>query len=434
MHALVEPLEHLLRGLHRRPGLCNQLLSPVFAPGADQLACHLDVALHAEVLAEHERLIRAIRTPGDARGLRRDGEGLAVPVETGELPRRAEPLARASVVFDRDRAPADFLYPVARHLATERLGDELSAEAVAEHRDIGGYRLVHELERGRDPRQLVVHAHRSAHEHESRESARIRGNLLPRVDLDEPVRNAVRVEECGKIARPLSAAMTENRNGLHARNEVVLVKLRIVASLLFLLSTAAWTAEVSVIGLFPGKAVVVIDGGSPRVLSVGQKPVEGVTLISTDRESATLDIDGQKKTLRIGEDHAGPTAASPNQSATLTADPRGHFVVDGQINGGSVRFLIDTGATTIALSSADAVRLGIDYRKGRPDMMGTANGMATAYALKLDTVRVGDIVLNNVDAAVLEGNPMPFALLGMSFLNRMEMKREGQTMVLIRRF
>src|SRR2546426_158391 len=99
MHALVEPLEHLLRGLHRRPGLCNQLLSPVFAPVADQLARHLDVALHAEVLAKRECLVRAIRTPGDARRLRRDGEGLAVPVETGELSRRAEPLAdRKSVV------------------------------------------------------------------------------------------------------------------------------------------------------------------------------------------------------------------------------------------------------------------------------------------------------------------------------------------------
>ncbi len=210
--------------------------------------------------------------------------------------------------------------------------------------------------------------------------------------------------------------------------------LRIVASLWLLLAGAANAAEVNVIGLFPNKAVVVIDGGAPRVLTVGQKPVGGVTLISTDRESATLDIDGQKKTLRIGQHHAGPTPASPSQSATLTADPRGHFVVDGQINGGPVRFLVDTGATTIALSSGDATRLGIDYRKGQPGMMGTANGMATAYALKLDTVRVGDIVLNNVDAAVLEGNPMPFALLGMSFLNRMEMKREGQTMVLIRRF
>ena len=193
-------------------------------------------------------------------------------------------------------------------------------------------------------------------------------------------------------------------------------------------------AEVSVIGLFPNKAVVVIDGGAPRVLSVGQKPVEGVTLLSTDRESATLVIDGQKRTLKIGQHQGGPTPTSSHQSATLTADPRGHFVADGQINGGSMRFLIDTGATSVSLSSVDAARLGIDYRKGQPGLMGTANGTATAYRVKLDTVRVGDIVVNNVDAAVLEGNPMPFALLGMSFLNRMEMKRVGETMVLIRRF
>jgi aspartyl protease family protein len=228
--------------------------------------------------------------------------------------------------------------------------------------------------------------------------------------------------------------VTENRDGLHVRNEANVVKLRIVASLLFLLSSSGWPAEVSVIGLFPGKAVVVIDGGAPRVLSVGQKPVEGVTLISSDRESATLVIDGQKRTLRIGQHQSGPAAGSSSQSATLTADPRGHFVVDGQINGGAVRFLVDTGATAVSLSSADATRLGIDYRKGQPGFMGTANGTVVAYRVKLDTVRVGDIVANNVDAAVLEGNPMQFVLLGMSFLNRMEMKREGQTMVLIRRF
>src|SRR6266571_5318804 len=349
MHALVEPLEHLLRGLHRRPGLRYELLFPVFAPGTDQLARHLDVALHAEVLAERERLVRAIRTPGDARRLRRDGEGFAVPVKTGER-------------------------------------------------------------------------------------SRIRGNLLPCVDLDEPVRNAVRVEECGKIARPLGAAMAKNRNRFHVRDEAIVFKLRIVASLLFLSSAAGWTAEVSVIGLFPGKAVVVIDGGAPRVLSVGQKPVEGVSLISTDRESATLLIDGEKRTLRIGQHQSGPAPASSSQSATLTADARGHFVVDGQINGGAVRFLVDTGATSISLSSADASRLGIDYRKGQPGLMGTANGTVAAYRVKLDTVRIGDIVVNNVDAAVLEGNQMPFALLGMSFLNRMEMKRDGQTMMLIRRF
>jgi len=228
--------------------------------------------------------------------------------------------------------------------------------------------------------------------------------------------------------------VAENRNRFHVRDKAIVVKLRIVASLLSLLPVAGWAAEVSVVGLFPGKAVVVIDGGAPRVLSVGQKPVEGVTLISTDRESATLLIDGEKKTLGIGQHRAGPAPISSSQSATLTADPRGHFVVDGQINGGAVRFLVDTGATAVSLSSADASRLGIDYRKGQPGLMGTANGTVVAYGVKLDTVRVGDIVVNNVDAAVLEGNQMPFALLGMSFLNRMEMKREGQTMVLIRRF
>jgi aspartyl protease family protein len=211
--------------------------------------------------------------------------------------------------------------------------------------------------------------------------------------------------------------------------------MRIVAVLIFLLPAAAWAADVNVIGLFPNKAVVAIDGAAPRVLSVGQAPVNGVTLVSTDRDTATFLIDGRKKTLKLGEHHQAMTAAaSSTQSATLTANALGHFMVDGQINGGTVRFLVDTGATSVSLSSADASRLGIDYRKGQPSLMGTANGTAMAYKVTLNTVRVGDIVINNIDAAVLEGNQMPFALLGMSFLNRTEMRREGQTMVLTRRF
>ena len=210
--------------------------------------------------------------------------------------------------------------------------------------------------------------------------------------------------------------------------------LHIVAFLALLSTGLAGAAEVNVIGLFPGKAVVVIDGGSPRVLSVGQKTAEGITLLSTERESATFTINEQKRTLKIGPHHAGPAAASSPQSVTLTADPRGHFVVEGQINGGPVRFLVDTGATSIAMSSIDANRLGIDYRSGQPGLMGTANGTATAYRVRLDSVRVGDIVINNVEGAVLEGNQMPVVLLGMSFLNRMEMRREGQVMVLTRRF
>ena len=211
-------------------------------------------------------------------------------------------------------------------------------------------------------------------------------------------------------------------------------RLCIVAVLISLVPAPGWATDVGVIGLFPGKAVVVIDGGAPRVLTAGQKPVEGVALVTTDRETATLLIDGQKKILKIGQHQGGPARAASAQSATLTADAQGHFLVDGQINGGSVRFLVDTGATTVSLSAADANRLGIDYRKGQPGLMGTANGAAVAYRVKLDSVRVGEIVANNIEAAVLEGNHMPFALLGMTFLNRMEMKRVGETMVLIKRF
>ena len=209
---------------------------------------------------------------------------------------------------------------------------------------------------------------------------------------------------------------------------------RIVAFLVFLIPAAAWAADVNVIGLFPNKAVVQINGSEPRVLTVGQPAVNGVSLVASDRETATFLIDGQKKTLKLGQHHGGPASASSAQSATLIANAQGHFMAEGQINGGSIRFLLDTGATQVALSSADANRLGIDYRKGQPGLMGTANGTAMAYKVTLNTVRVGDIVVNNVEAAVLEGNQIPFALLGMSFLNRMEMKREGQVMVLTKRF
>jgi aspartyl protease family protein len=87
----------------------------------------------------------------------------------------------------------------------------------------------------------------------------------------------------------------------------------------------------------------------------------------------------------------------------------------------------------IALSSADAVRLGIDYKKGQPVYMNTANGTTTAYQVRLNSVKVGDIVLNQVDGVVQESG-LPFALLGMSFLNRTEMRRDGEQMVLTKRF
>ena len=198
------------------------------------------------------------------------------------------------------------------------------------------------------------------------------------------------------------------------------------------LATGSSATEVTVVGLSPSKAVVQIDGGAPRTLSIGQKTAEGVVLISVDRGDAVFDIAGKRRTLKLGQQHAASNRSSA-ASVTLSADTRGHFVVDGQINGGAVRFIVDTGATVVAMSSADAQRLRINYRSGNLGYMNTANGMAPAWRVKLDTVRVGEITLNSVDAVVMENQSMP-VLLGMSFLNRTDMRREGQLMILTKRY
>lgn len=192
-------------------------------------------------------------------------------------------------------------------------------------------------------------------------------------------------------------------------------------------------ADVGLAGVFPGKALLTIDGGPPRTVAVGTMTGEGVRVLAVDGETATLDIGGRKRVLRVGQNVAAQAAGSGPASAVLTADGRGHFFTAGSINGRTVRFLVDTGASMISLGAGDARRLGIDAGKGLPGLVNTANGQTAVMQVKLDTVRVGDIVLNNVDALVHQ-NELPIALLGMSFLNRMEMQRNGDTMTLKKRY
>jgi aspartyl protease family protein len=207
--------------------------------------------------------------------------------------------------------------------------------------------------------------------------------------------------------------------------------LSLAAYALFAFPAAA--TEVTLVGLIGTKAIVVIDGSAPRTLAPGQKTAEGVVLLATEKDAASFDINGQKRTLAMGRAYSA-TPREGRQNVTLAADTRGHFVTMGSINGGSVRFLVDTGATFVSLPAAEARRLGINYLQGQRGQLQTANGMTAAYKVKLDTVRIGDIEINNVDAVVSENDAMGVTLLGMSFLNRMEMKRDGQSMTLTRRF
>jgi aspartyl protease family protein len=199
------------------------------------------------------------------------------------------------------------------------------------------------------------------------------------------------------------------------------------------LASPALALDVQLVGTFGGQAAVLsIDGGEPRTVRVGQK-LGGVKVLSVERERATVEIDGKRRVLQPGQHYRSAAASDDRQSAVLAADSRGHFHADGAVNGGAVRFVLDTGATAIALPAAEAVRIGLDYRKGRPGMIRTANGPAPAWRIRLDSVRVGGIELQQVDALVIEQG-LDTPLLGMTFLNRVEMHRDGDTMTLKRRF
>ena len=202
---------------------------------------------------------------------------------------------------------------------------------------------------------------------------------------------------------------------------------------LLLVIPSAQATDVGLAGLFPGKALLTINGGQPRIVAVGDRTDEGVKVLVIEGEMATLDVDGKKRVLRVGQNVAMQPSGGGPATAVLTADAAGHFYTTGTINGSSVRFIVDTGASLVSLGASEARRIGVDASRGLRGITNTANGQAVVSRVKLDTVRVGEIVLNNVDAMVHQQD-MPIALLGMSFLNRMEMQRNGETMTLKKRY
>jgi len=206
-------------------------------------------------------------------------------------------------------------------------------------------------------------------------------------------------------------------------------------ALFLLLPDLAGATDVNVVGLTNGMAVVTIDGGKPRTLRAGDVTPEKVKLISATSEGAIFEIAGKRQTLAMGQSISVGSPTGGAQRAAIVSDGKGHFFAMAVVNGVSIRFLVDTGATLVTIGSADARRAGVNYLSGERIVLQTANGLASAYHVKFDTVRLGEIVLNNVDGVVVEGNLLGGSgLLGMSFLNRTEMRRESDTLTLIRRY
>ncbi len=195
--------------------------------------------------------------------------------------------------------------------------------------------------------------------------------------------------------------------------------------------------SIKVFALFENKAIINIDG-KRRMLAAGETSPEGVKLIRTDteKELAEIEIGGRREILQLGVVSTGGfPGVNASDTVTLFADTGGFFYTDGSINGVTVKFLVDTGANSIAMNSRTAKRIGLDYKRhGHRALASTAGGVVPMYGLTLNEVKVGGITLHNVEAGVIEGSHPVDVLLGMSFLGRLNMTRHGNKMELTKRY
>ncbi len=224
---------------------------------------------------------------------------------------------------------------------------------------------------------------------------------------------------------------------MNLRNTVVrswVLRLMVAAALMCAASGAGAAKKIFLLALFQDKAIIIIDGAR-HVLKSGETSPEGIKLLATDtrEETADIEIGGKHDVLKLGV-VAGSFASKDKSSVILYPDRGGHFFADGLINGTAVRFLVDTGATVIAMDSVTAKHIGIDYlHNGQRGLASTAGGYVRTYNVLLNTVQVGDITLYNVPGAVIEGNGPREVLLGMSFIGQLDMKRDSDKMELSER-
>lgn len=216
-----------------------------------------------------------------------------------------------------------------------------------------------------------------------------------------------------------------------------MLRLAILSLLCVLASMATAQAQTVVLsGVLGGKALLVVDGAPPKSVAAGETH-RGVKLLSAQGNQAEVEINGKRQTLRLGD---GPVSAEP--SATEAGDRRrivlhagsnGHFRTPGQINGKTVNFIVDTGASVVSMSITDADAIGLPYKSGQTVQVSTANGVTVGWRTRLATVRLGSVDVYDVEALVTPA-PMPYVLLGNSYLTRFQMTRMNDQLVLEQRY
>lgn len=197
----------------------------------------------------------------------------------------------------------------------------------------------------------------------------------------------------------------------------------VLAALALQAELAVGVSPVEVVGLFKDRALVRV-AGAEHLLRAGETRGD-ITLISADAHGAEVEYRGERYQLSLSDRVAGQFRPAERTEVMINSDQWGQYWIRGAINDRFTNFLVDTGASVIAISSADARAMGIEYDTSRPGTMQTAQGTAQSFFVNLDKVVVGGITAHNVAAAIVDGQHPADPLLGMSFLRAVRIEEDG---------
>ena len=203
----------------------------------------------------------------------------------------------------------------------------------------------------------------------------------------------------------------------------------LITLLLLSLTAKCFALEIEAKMLAQGSAVLQIDG-KQRMLRSGARSPEGVLLVAADTKQAVIEFEGKRKSLSMSRQISTQFKAADKTEIRIASGAGQHYRTKGLVNGKTVDFIVDTGATTIAMNHFEAERLNIDYRAGKPVTMSTANGDTEGLVVTLASVSVGNIVAHQVQAVVSTNASPSEILLGNTYLSKVDLKIDQGVLVL----
>lgn len=192
----------------------------------------------------------------------------------------------------------------------------------------------------------------------------------------------------------------------------------------------ARAASLVVEALLPNTAVITIDG-TRKTLKAGQNHA-GVTLVSADSQAAVVEVNGERQTLKLHQRITGAYRAPRSRRVDIPRNASLQYRTAATINGRSTQVLVDTGANVVAMNARHAAVLGVDFRAGQRARLETAGNVINAWTVTLESIDVGGIRVDNVRATVTEGSFPSVILLGMTYLEHVELQERNGVLSLSR--